>query len=49
VWCLQLLLPNPYMPADIRLSHLVETLGSNLIFGFGVGWSLSPPGASRQL
>jgi hypothetical protein len=22
-------------------SHLVETLGSNLIFGFGVGWLLS--------
>jgi len=38
VWCLQLLFPNPYMPADIRWSHLVETLGSNLIFGFGVGW-----------
>ena len=38
VWCLQLLFPNPYMPAGIRWSHLVETLGSNLIFGFGVGW-----------
>jgi hypothetical protein len=43
VWCLQLLFPNPYMPADIRWSHLLETLGSNLIFGFGVGWFLSPP------
>jgi hypothetical protein len=43
VWCLQLLFPNPYMPADIRWSHLVETLGSNLIFGFGVGWLLSRP------
>jgi hypothetical protein len=40
VWCLQLLFPNPYMPADIRWSHLVETLGSNLLFGFGVGWLL---------
>jgi hypothetical protein len=45
VWCLQLLFPNPYMPADIRWSHLVETLGSNLIFGFGVGWLLSQPEA----
>jgi hypothetical protein len=45
VWCLQLLFPNPYMPAEIRWSHLVETLGSNLIFGFGVGWLLSHPGA----
>jgi hypothetical protein len=43
VWCLLLLFPNPYMPADIRWSHLVETLGSNLIFGFGVGWLLSGP------
>jgi hypothetical protein len=43
VWCLQLLFPNPYMPADIRWSHLLETLGSNLIFGFGVGWLLSHP------
>jgi len=40
VWCLQLLFPNPYMPADIRRSHLVETLGSNLIFGFALGWLL---------
>jgi hypothetical protein len=46
VWCLQLLFPNPYMPADIRRSHLVETLGSNLIFGFGVGWLLSHRGTS---
>ena len=44
VWCLQLLFPNPYMPADIRWSHLVETLGSNLIFGFGVGWLMSDRG-----
>lgn len=41
VWCLQLLFPNPYMPADIRWSHLLETLGSNVIFGFGVGWLLA--------
>jgi hypothetical protein len=31
----------------IRRSHLVETLGSNLIFGFGVGWLLSHPGAMK--
>ena len=47
VWCLQLLLPNPYMPAEIRWSHLVETLGSNLTFGFGVGWLLSHPARLR--
>lgn len=41
VWCLQLLFPNPYMPEGIRWSHLLETLGSNLTFGFVVGWLLS--------
>jgi hypothetical protein len=33
------------MPADIRWSHLVETLGSNTMFGFGVGWLLRHPGS----
>ena len=45
VWCLQLLFPNPYMPAGIRWSHLIETLGSNLVFGFGVGWFMSDSAA----
>jgi hypothetical protein len=30
----QLLLPNPYMPADVRMTHLVETASSNFIFGW---------------
>jgi len=30
----QLLLPNPYMPRDVRLAHLVETASSNFIFGW---------------
>lgn len=30
----QLLLPNPYMPRDVRLTHLVETASSNFIFGW---------------
>jgi hypothetical protein len=29
-----LLLPNPYMPRDVRLTHLVETASSNFIFGW---------------
>lgn len=29
----QLLLPNPYMPRDVRMTHLVETATSNFIFG----------------
>ena len=37
----QLLLPNPYMPTDVRMAHLVETASSNFIFGLVVGWLLS--------
>lgn len=37
----QLLLPNPYMPKTVRLTHLIETAPSNFIFGFFVGWLLS--------
>ncbi len=34
----QLLLPNVYMPFDVRMVHLVETAPSNFIFGFVLGW-----------
>lgn len=30
----QLLIPNPLMPADLRMAHLVETLTSNFLFGW---------------
>jgi hypothetical protein len=30
----QLLLPNPLMPAEVRMAHLVETASSNFIFGW---------------
>lgn len=36
----QLLLPNPYMPDTVRMSHLVETASSNFLFGMFVGWLL---------
>jgi len=36
----QLLLPNPYMPASVRMSHFVETASSNFIFGMLIGWLL---------
>jgi len=36
-----LLLPNPYMPESVRMSHLVETASSNFIFGVLVGWLLT--------
>ncbi len=38
----QLLLPNPYMPESVRISHLLETAPSNFIFGGLVGWFLYP-------
>jgi hypothetical protein len=40
-WTVQLLLPNPYMPAAVRMGHLVETALCNFIFGCLVGWLLS--------
>ena len=30
----QLLLPNPLMPAEVRMAHLVETSTSNFLFGW---------------
>jgi hypothetical protein len=30
----QLLLPNPLMPAEVRMVHLVETATSNFLFGW---------------
>lgn len=45
VWSTQLLLPNPYMPAEVARTHLIETLLSSLIFGGVVGWLL---GRSRS-
>lgn len=32
----QLLLPNPLMPAAVRMAHLVETASSNFLFGWFV-------------
>lgn len=48
----QLLLPNPLMPAEVRMVHLVETATSNFLFGWLVvlihDWTISsmlPPGS----
>jgi hypothetical protein len=30
----QLLIPNPLMPAEVRMTHLVETASSNFLFGW---------------
>lgn len=36
----QLLLPNPLMPKDVRMAHLIETAMSNFIFGWVLVWIL---------
>jgi hypothetical protein len=37
----QLLLPNPFMPEAVRITHLLETASSNFVFGLLVGWLLT--------
>lgn len=37
----QLLLPNPYMPEDVRMIHLIETASSNFILGWLIVWLLT--------
>ena len=41
VWSLQLLMPNPFMPAEVARVHLIETAASNFIFGLIVGFLLA--------
>ncbi|HKV35674.1 MAG TPA: hypothetical protein VJP89_15160 [Pyrinomonadaceae bacterium] len=49
----QLLLPNPLMPAEVRMAHLIETATSNFLFGWLVvliyDWTISSrlPAGSR--
>jgi len=39
----QLLIPNPYMSAPVRLAHFLETSSSNFIYGALIGWLFSAP------
>jgi hypothetical protein len=34
VFSSQLLIPNEFMPTDVRMAHLLETSTSNFLFGF---------------
>jgi hypothetical protein len=36
-----LLLPNPYMPADVRMAHFAETTSSNFLFGVLLAWLIA--------
>ena len=49
VWLVMLLAPNPYMPESVRMSHLVETVSSNFVFGCIVGAAFARPRARRSL
>lgn len=44
---LYLLLPNPIMPEEIRMAHLVETLPYQFLFGWFSVWLLSRQGAAK--
>jgi hypothetical protein len=39
---------NPYMPADVRLAHGIETSVSNFLFGLLVGYLLGPRPAAES-
>jgi hypothetical protein len=45
VMCSGLLLPNPYMPYEVRMVHLVETASSNFLFGVLVALLFRDPQA----
>jgi hypothetical protein len=45
----QLLLPNPLMPYEVRMRHLVETASSNFLFGCIVVWLLNSKDAQTDI
>ena len=45
----QLLLPNPLMPRDVRMVHLVETASSNFLFGWLIVLVLGGPRETQLL
>jgi hypothetical protein len=42
-----LLLPNPFMPYEVRMTHLLETASSNFLFGAFVAWLFGHRGHAR--
>ncbi len=45
---IQLLLPNPYMPAPVRLAHFIETSTSTFIYGALIAWAFHGIVSSRR-
>jgi len=48
VMCSQLLLPNPFMPEEVRMVHLLETATSNFLFGWLIVFLLRGPRSSTR-
>jgi len=48
IWSFMLLIPNPYMPAEVARTHLIETVLADFIFGWVLGWLLSRHHSSFQ-
>jgi hypothetical protein len=44
----QLLIPNPFMPAEVRMAHLLETASSNFLFGWLIVWVLHSGRGSKR-
>ena len=42
-----LLLPNPLLPRDVRMVHLVETVSSDFLFGLITAWILTVRGRAK--
>lgn len=46
---IQLFIPNPYMPADIAMTHFVETFSSNFIWGLLIVYVTNRSIAERKI
>ena len=44
----QLLLPNPLMPYEVRMAHLLETASSNFLFAWVLVWLLNEKADSKH-
>jgi hypothetical protein len=44
-----LIVPNPYMPVDIRIPHLFETGISNFLYGALAGFVLAAPASRTRM
>ncbi len=43
-----LLFPNPFMPAAVRMTHLLETAPYQFLFAWLAAWLFRPPPGRRE-